>query len=284
MALRARFLVVAVALGAVVAVPMSVHGSDAKPSAVLDMEVPFDVGVVVVPRGDVKGIVSAVQRDGRRKLGLSVSLHGLKPGTNYRVVVSRRPCSEPSGTPIASLSGPTGTPMISSLVNRNGSLRKARSVRIFSPYVAEDPTSHEVGCHASQRATSSRAAQQRARVALGVFAKGKLSGIVAAVEGRRLRLSVSLHGLEPNARYRLVGSRQPCSRRHQDPAVFSFGFDIDGFPDALEGFLASQPVRANAPLRSASSIRVFERSPDGTVSRRLCRRPYIGESTDGTGI
>jgi hypothetical protein len=67
---------------------------------------------------------------------LSVSLHGLKPDTAYRVVVSRRRCSRPSELPIVSTgfieaAGASTDLMVSSVVRRNGSLRNARSVRVY---------------------------------------------------------------------------------------------------------------------------------------------------------
>jgi hypothetical protein len=45
--------------------------------------------------GSARGSVTSVWRGGGHPVSVAVSLHGLEPGTDYRVVASLRPCSRP---------------------------------------------------------------------------------------------------------------------------------------------------------------------------------------------
>jgi hypothetical protein len=50
----------------------------------------FTVSAVV---GSANGTVTSVWRGGGHPVSVAVSMHGLEPGTDYRVVASLRPCS-----------------------------------------------------------------------------------------------------------------------------------------------------------------------------------------------
>jgi hypothetical protein len=87
--------------------------------------------------GPFRGILNARQVGDSRTVRVNVSLHRLEPGTTYRVLVSRLPCSRTHVRSARVLeidltTGP-GSDDAQRLqrVRRTGSLRSLRSVRVF---------------------------------------------------------------------------------------------------------------------------------------------------------
>ncbi|MEW6582253.1 MAG: hypothetical protein AB1416_05795 [Actinomycetota bacterium] len=257
----------AAAVGIAVAMPATAppRATGAAKSSALDL------AVFVVSRGEVTGIVSAVHRGERRWTSLHASLHGLTPGRKYRVVVSRRACSRAAGIPIGSRAidldaqSPTDV-LISSGFEIDGHetvhgvLRDARSVRILNG----DTGTHEVSC----------ASRHAGRLAGSVLAQGEVRGIVAAAERgqRTARLSVSLHGLSPDARYRVFGSRSPCTMRHKGPASFVYSHSLGGGILGAQDVFVTELVRTDGGLSKARSVRIDEVATDGTSTQKACRQ------------
>jgi hypothetical protein len=95
-------------------------------------------------------------------------------------------------------------------------------------------------------------------------APGRPSGIVVAGEvGRRAQVNASLHGLQPDRRYRVVGSTTPCTRVHTDAArVFSLTVDLGRGDDQLAVGRVSRRER----LSRVRSARIYDFS--GTAPRQ----------------
>ena len=86
----------------------------------------------------VLGIVNARQVGRARTVRVYASLHGLQPDTTYRVVASRRPCSQRHRSSARVFTADVSTAPGSDdayrarRVRRSGSLDKTRSVRVLS--------------------------------------------------------------------------------------------------------------------------------------------------------
>ena len=153
-----------------------------------------------------------------------------------------------------------------------------------------------LGAAAGIPAAASQAATPKLTLAVAVFQRGDIRGIVSASQrgaSRSATVSISVFGVGggvDSARqarlrwdYQVVGSLQPCSRRHQGSAVFT----VDG--KAAQDVFVTELVRTNGPLSRARSARIYERAADGTRNQRACRGlqvavRYLGDQTDGTGI
>jgi hypothetical protein len=92
------------------------------------------VGSAVLVSDDVQGIVSVTQRAQRRRVRVSVSLHGVKPKTGYRVVAATRQCSaaKPGRSVFELTFGVEAAQdvFVTEIVNRTGSLDQVQCVRL----------------------------------------------------------------------------------------------------------------------------------------------------------
>ena len=92
------------------------------------------VGSAVLVSDQTQGIVTVTQRDNRRRVKLSASLHGLKRKTGYRVVGGTRRCSSANlGRRIFELRlnvEAVQDVFVTELVRRTGSLGDVRCVRV----------------------------------------------------------------------------------------------------------------------------------------------------------
>jgi hypothetical protein len=95
---------------------------------------------------------------------------------------------------------------------------------------------------------------------------------------RRARTQVSLHGLEPGLRYRVVGSTRRCSQRRDTSAGRVFGFGIDVV--LRDDLFMSSRVTLNMPLTRARTISVFRVSN----TLRTLRCSITGTYNTGTGV
>ena len=95
-------------------------------------------------------------------------------------------------------------------------------------------------------------------------ARGRPSGLLVAGEvGRRTQVYVSLHELQPNGRYRVVGSTTPCTRVHTDSArVFSLTVPLGQGDDEL----SVARVSRREALSRVRSVRIYDFS--GTAPRQ----------------
>lgn len=141
MSRRAKSLTLTVALGATAIATGVSPANGGRAVEANDKATPkLQLAVGVFPRGEIKGIVSAAQRGQRRRARLAVSLHGLEPGTSYRLVGSRQRCSTR-----ARRSAEADVPFtlnfelvramqdvfVTELVGTNGSLRTVKSAQIY---------------------------------------------------------------------------------------------------------------------------------------------------------
>lgn len=128
---RRRLLLVVPILGALagVATGVPLAGGVDNPSQKL---------AVATFRGKIDGIVSVLQPGRALRARLDVSLHDLRPGGVYRVVVSRRTCSQTDTAAgrvllVDLTAGPTNDDLYRRLTSLplRSSLDTARSVRIY---------------------------------------------------------------------------------------------------------------------------------------------------------
>ena len=132
------------------------------------------------------------------------------------------------------------------------------------------------------RAASDKATP-KLQLSVAVFEKKGIEGIVSvARRGRRptARLSVSLHGHKPGAGYRLVGSRQPCSKEgtpsneEADVADVAFSLNFEEIRSVvLEDVVVTfgtPRVPMNGSLRTVKSTRVYGPRPGGGHGQLAC--------------
>jgi hypothetical protein len=114
------------------------------------------------------------------------------------------------------------------------------------------------------RASGLRAIDQITINTIVAPAPGRPSGIVVAGEvGRRAQVNASLHGLQTDRRYRVVGSTTPCTRVHTDAARV---FSLTGPLGLGDDELAVARVSRRERLNRVRSVRIYDFS--GTAPRQ----------------
>lgn len=120
-----------------------------------------------------------------------------------------------------------------------------------------------------------RAAQRaQPRLAVARFADPDARGVVFAVRHgalRRVAIGVSLHGLDPNRTFEVVGTRRGCSAELEGEAIAAASV-FRTTVQSVETEDVWEPVRV--PLRGSvgatRSIRVYAESAEGVLVERAC--------------
>jgi hypothetical protein len=127
---------VCAALG-MLAISTSVAADGGRQVARVNASTPkLTIAVATLKRGDVKGMVSAVQRGEERRAVVSISVFGVGGGVDEaRVIASKQPCSKPhQGRAVFTLGLPAADAaqdvFVTEVVATNGPLARARSVRV----------------------------------------------------------------------------------------------------------------------------------------------------------
>lgn len=103
------------------------------------------------------------------------------------------------------------------------------------------------------------------KVGTAVFSEGDVTGIVTAVqrgERRRVKVSVSLHGLTPQTDYRVVAGRGRCSASEPGRAVFLLDFGVQAAQDVF----VTELIRREGPLARIKCVHVYEADTDTPIA------------------
>jgi hypothetical protein len=193
-------------------------------------------------RGPIDGVVLGVSKPDGDRARITVSLHGLTPGMRYGVLGSSAPCSDPADETYRIGLGKVTRD--DAFVTGRRMAAGTASVHLFAASAGGAPG--EVACEALDNSI----ADGPQRVA-SVF-RGGVQGVVAGVrDGRRMHLTVSLHGLEPGGDYTVVGSRRACSRTATKATT---AYTIDLANTTSSSFFGE----ASRKARATRSVRVFE--------------------------
>jgi hypothetical protein len=114
-----------------------------------------------------------------------------------------------------------------------------------------------------------------AKITFASFDPGPLDGMVVAAPHKskpRARVWASLHGLpltkEGSGQFLLIASPQPCG----DAIVFDTSVYRLTFTTGKSDAFRTARVGLRAPLRTARSVRLFERGDQGAGAQLACAR------------
>ena len=139
-----------VAVGAVTAALAALAGATLQQATSAPAERPKGIVSILKTRGEIRGVIYAVQRTSELKARVSVSLHNLAPATSYVVTPSTTGCSHSASTSsrVLRLEFETTATRDDAFRATGAQLRKpvakARSVRIYQQ--GPDGDYHKATC------------------------------------------------------------------------------------------------------------------------------------------
>jgi hypothetical protein len=210
------------------------------------------ISVGVFSSGPVKGL-AILARTGAHRARVTVSLNGLEAGKSYVLGWYTKPCTKPVAAPAAKGGGEVAMEEITSFITRPIALSSMANVKSFRIWDKE----HVLSCRAARSPAGWATVFQGPITGLGVVAAGN--------EGNA-HAYISLHGLEADTDYRVLGSTRRCSRPYA-PASRAFGFP-DLHTAAHEAFLSFNFKKDKST--TVNSFRVLTRAPGGPPTQAAC--------------
>jgi hypothetical protein len=116
--------------------------------------------------------------------------------------------------------------------------------------------------------TAGPAAAATRFVGSAVLVSDDIQGIVSVTQRgdrRRVRASVSLHGVTRNAGYRVVGARGRCSATKPGRSIFELSFGVEAAQDVF----VTEIVGRTGSLADVRCVRVYEDKSDSDVPAQV---------------